>query len=81
MLSIVLCSSPSLLGMCVGISTILVILKMFIMGGAWVVQSVKHLPLAQVMIPRSWDRVPHQAPCSVESLLLPPPAVLSLTKR
>ena len=24
-------------------------------------QSVKHLPLAQVMIPGSWDQVPHQA--------------------
>ena len=23
---------------------------------------VEHLPLAQVMIPGSWDRVPHQAP-------------------
>ena len=23
---------------------------------------VKHLPLAQVMIPGSWDRVPHWAP-------------------
>ena len=27
-------------------------------------QSVKRLPLAQVMIPRSWDRVPCQASCS-----------------
>jgi len=26
-------------------------------GGAWVAQSVKHLPLAQVMIPGSWDGV------------------------
>ena len=24
--------------------------------------AVEHLPLAQVMIPESWDRVPHQAP-------------------
>ena len=24
---------------------------------------VEHLPLAQVMIPGSWDRIPHQAPC------------------
>ena len=39
--------------------------------GAWVAQSIKRLPLAQVMIPRSWDRTPHQAPCSVGSLLLP----------
>ena len=23
---------------------------------------VEHLPLAQVLIPRSWDGVPHQAP-------------------
>ena len=26
---------------------------------------------AQVMIPESWDEAPHQAPCSVWSLLLP----------
>ena len=30
-------------------------------GGAWLSQSVKHLPWAQVMILGSWDRVPHQA--------------------
>ena len=24
---------------------------------------VEHLPLAQGMIPESWDLVPHQAPC------------------
>ena len=40
---------------------------------AWVAQSIKHLPLAQVMTPGSWDRVPHWAPCSVGSLLLPLP--------
>ena len=38
---------------------------------AWVAQLVKQLPSAQVMIPASWDRVPHQAPCSAGSLLLP----------
>ena len=32
-------------------------------GDAWVAQSVKHLPSAQVMIPGSWDRVLHWAPC------------------
>ena len=44
--------------------------------------AVKHLSLAQVIIPGSWDQVPHQDPFSVESLLLPLPAaprfVLSL---
>ena len=30
--------------------------------GTWVTQSVKHLPSAQVTIPGSWDRDPHQAP-------------------
>ena len=40
----------------------------------WVAQLVKYLPLAQVMIPGSWDGVPHWAPCSVRSLLLPLPA-------
>ena len=34
-------------------------------------QSVNHLPLAQVMIPESWDQTPHGDPCSVGSLLLP----------
>ena len=34
---------------------------------------VKWLPLAQVMISRSWDWAPHWAPCSVGSLLLPLP--------
>ena len=38
--------------------------------GTWVAQSVKHLLSGQVMIPESWDRVLHQAPCSVGSLLL-----------
>jgi len=41
--------------------------------GAWVAQMVKHLPLARVMIPESWDRAPHWAPCSTGSLLLPLP--------
>ena len=37
---------------------------------AWVAQSVKHLPLAQVMILGSWDRAPCWAPCSVWSVLV-----------
>ena len=53
---------------------------------AWVTQSVKHLPLAQVMIPGSWDRALHGAPCLAGSLLLPLPAcppacALSLTNK
>ena len=41
-------------------------------------QLVKHLPLAQFMIPESWDRATYLAPCSAESLLLPlPPPLLS----
>ena len=39
--------------------------------GACVAQSVKHLPTAHVMVPGSWDRAPHQAPCSLGSLLVP----------
>jgi len=35
------------------------------LGGAWVAQSVKHLPSAQVMILGSWDPAP-----SGESLLI-----------
>ena len=38
--------------------------------GCWVVQRVKHLPLALVMIPRSWDQAQHPAPCSAGHLLL-----------
>ena len=42
------------------------------MGVAWVAQSVKCLPLAQVMTSGSWDRAPRGLPlCSAESLLLP----------
>ena len=37
------------------------------------VSVVEHLPLAQVMIPGSWDQALSQAPCSVGSLLLPLP--------
>ena len=43
--------------------------------GAWVAQSVKCLPLAHVMISRSWDRAPRGAPSS-GSLLLPLPLLL-----
>ena len=40
-------------------------------GGAWVAQSVKHLPSLQVMISGSWNQALCQAPCSAGSLLLP----------
>ena len=43
---------------------------------AWVAQSVKHLPSAQVMISGSWDWVPHGVPYSAGSLLLPLPLPL-----
>ena len=46
-------------------------------GGAWVAQSVKLLPLAQVMIPGSWNWAQHQGPCSAGSLFLPLPLLLS----
>ena len=35
--------------------------------------SLTHLPWVQVMIPESWDRALHQAPCSTGRLLLPLP--------
>ena len=44
--------------------------------GTWVAQSVKHLPSAHVMIPGSWDRVPHGALWSTGSLRLPLPLSL-----
>ena len=43
------------------------------MRGTWVAQLVKHLPLAQVMVPGSWDQVQHRAAYSVGSLLFPFP--------
>ena len=45
---------------------------------AWVAQSVRHLPSAQIMIPESWDPAPHWAPCSAGSRLLPLPLPLPL---
>ena len=42
------------------------------LGGA----VVKRLPLAQGMIPGSWERAPHRAPCLAGSLLLPLPLPL-----
>ena len=41
-------------------------------------QPVEHLPSALVVIPGSWGQVPHWAPCSAGSLLLPLPLMLSL---
>ena len=34
-------------------------------GGAWVAQSVKRLPSAQVVISGSWDRAAHGTSCSL----------------
>lgn len=41
--------------------------------GIWEAQLVKCLPSAHVIIPGSWDQVPHRGPCSVGILLLFPP--------
>ena len=48
----------------------------FYSQGAWVAQSFKHLPLAQVMIPGSWDGVSHPAPGSAGTQLPPLPLPL-----
>ena len=40
-------------------------------------QSVKHLPLAQVMIPGSWDEIQRHALSSAGSLLLTLPFLLA----
>ena len=37
----------------------------------WAAQSIKDLPLAQVMILRYWDQALHQTPCPLGTLLLP----------
>ena len=42
-------------------------------SGAWVAQSVMHLPLARVMITESQDQAPQWDLCSAESLILPLP--------
>ena len=47
--------------------------------GAWVAQSVKHLPSAQVMISRFWDRVPRGAQLGVYFSHSAVPIVLSLS--
>ena len=44
-------------------------LKIKTWQGTWVVQLVKRLPSAQVMISWSWDDAQHQVPCSAGSLL------------
>ena len=50
--------------------------------GAWVAQSVKHLPLAQVTILESQDLALHGAPYSAGSLFLPlPPPALCLSNK
>ena len=54
-----------------------VTIKMQLTGGSLGGSVVKCLPLAQVMIPGSWDQIPHQAPQG--SLLLPLPMSLPLS--
>ena len=57
-------------------------IKILEIWGTWVAQLVKRLPSAQVMILETRDRVPHRAPCSAGSLLLPltlPPLMVSLS--
>lgn len=41
------------------------------LGGSWVAQSVKHLPLGPVVISGSWDRALYWAPCSAGSQFFP----------
>ena len=45
-----------------------------LLGALWVAQSVKLLLSAQVMILKSRDAAPRQAPCSARCLLLPLPS-------
>lgn len=48
--------------------------KKHLSRGTWVAQSVRCLPLAQVMFPALWDQAPHRVPCSSGK-----PASLSLS--
>ena len=52
-------------------------LELVLQSGAWVAQSVKHLPLAQVMILGSWDGVLHPAQWAV--CLCPSPCWCTLS--
>ena len=54
------------------------LLQKLLRRGLRVAQFVKHLPLAQVMIPGSWDGALRQGPGSLGSLLLPLPLLLPL---
>ena len=54
------------------------VVKSWKIWGAWVPQSVRCPPSAQVMIPGSWDPAPHWALSSAGSLLLPLPLLLPL---
>ena len=58
------------------------LLKVKDQRGTWEALLVKHLLSAQVMIPESWDRALHQAPCSLGTLLLslPLPCLCSLSQ-
>ena len=49
--------------MCLHVAYILHVTQNESTWGAWVAQSVEHLPSAQVVIPGSWDQVPHWVPC------------------
>ena len=54
------------------------VIKLKLTRGAWVAQLVKHLPLAQVMIPGSWNRAPESVSLlsgeSASPHSAPPPA-------
>ena len=51
--------------------------------GAWVAQSVKHLPLAQVIIPGCWDQDPSLGSLlsgeSISSTPSAPPSICALS--
>ena len=61
----------------VPVSVLVVLLKNDAGRGAWVAQSVNHLPSAQVRTAGSWDRVPHGASAQQGSAFLSPSAPLT----
>ena len=63
---------------CFRVSHFLGVFKNFIFRGNWVAQSVKHLPVAQVLILWCWDRAPKWGSLPIEESASPSPCPCTL---